>query len=532
MQATGNVSEGYEKLELYFSCLRLPDKDVMSKSDPFVSLKLQNRGAPQTMNAGQTETVRDNLNPQFKKAITVNYFFETVQTLLLEVRDDDGQGDSEVLGTATCTLSQVLMSPPEGLTLPLVNRFGKDSKIMIRYIKIGETNKNYFFKIRCTKVKDVEFFSKSDPFLRIYRPSPSYESGANPEAIPIAGWIQIHETEFYKDNLNPVFNPFSINGAQFNRSVGTMPNRWEIWDWSSRGKHELIGWVHISISEIMGGKRLVETKDKKGKFAGNILFDEIREVQQFPISDYIKMGLNLNLTIGVDFTGSNGIQKSSSSLHFMGTSPNQYQGAIMEVGMVIMDYDYDKMIPAYGFGAKLPGTNQANFCFPLNGNSQNPFLQSYQGVLQAYNQILPTLEFAGPTNFSPIIEESIKAVRAGFQQNKMIYSILMILTDGLISDFQETCKAIVDASSLPISIIIIGVGREDFSQMDRLDADQGPLRDNYGRAAARDCVQFVPFRDYAHNPPMLAAAVLQELPKQVDQFYQSIGIIPKTAQYK
>lgn len=525
MQATTNA--GYERLELFFSCTALPDKDVMSKSDPFVSVKIQNRNSNHQINIGQTETVQNNLNPQFKKPLTVDYYFETVQNLFIEVRDDDGQGSSEVLGTATCTVSQILMAPTEGFTLPLVVQGSKPSKVTIRYMKIGESKKNYRFKVKCTKVKDIEFFSKSDPFIRILRPSPSFENGVNPENIPGAGWILVHETEFHKDNLNPDFAPFEINGAQLNRTIGTMPNRWELWDHSKRGKHELLGWVHISASEIISGKRSVETKDLKGKFSGNIIFEDVREIQQYPIMDYIKMGLNLNLTIGVDFTGSNGIQRSPSSLHYISSGMNQYQSAIMEVGMVIVDYDYDKMIPAYGFGAKLSGTGSTSFCFPLNGNHQNPFVQSYQGVLQAYTQILPTLEFSGPTNFSPIIQETIKVVRMGYQKNKMVYSILMILTDGLISDFPDTCRSIVEASSLPISIIIIGVGNEDFGQMDRLDSDKGMLRDSYGNAAVRDCVQFVPFRDYAQNPAQLSAAVLQELPKQVDQFYQMIGCAPK-----
>jgi hypothetical protein len=43
---------------------------------------------------------------------------------------------------------------------------------------------------------------------------------------------------------------------------------------------------------------------------------------------------------------------------------------------------------------------------------------------------------------------------------------LLILTDGLINDMDETTDEIVRATSLPISIIIVGVGAEDFSAMD------------------------------------------------------------------
>jgi len=60
----------------------------------------------------------------------------------------------------------------------------------------------------------------------------------------------------------------------------------------------------------------------------------------------------------------------------------------------------------------------------------------------------------------------------------------------------DTMRAIVYASTLPFSIIIVGVGSADFSAMDALDCDSGLLRDQDGRVAQRDIVQFVPFRKF------------------------------------
>lgn len=62
------------------------------------------------------------------------------------------------------------------------------------------------------------------------------------------------------------------------------------------------------------------------------------------------------------------------------------------------------------------------------------------------------------------------------------------MTDGQICDMSETVAAIVDLSNLPCSIIIVGVGNADFSSMDTLDGDGGPLRDDRGRPCARDIV--------------------------------------------
>ncbi|KAG9333742.1 hypothetical protein JZ751_010293 [Albula glossodonta] len=79
---------------------------------------------------------------------------------------------------------------------------------------------------------------------------------------------------------------------------------------------------------------------------------------------------------------------------------------------------------------------------------------------------------------------------------KLQYFVLLIITDGMITDLDDTRSAIVNASRLPMSIIIVGVGGADFSGMEFLDGDDGPLMDPMGEALARDIVQFVPFRDF------------------------------------
>lgn len=60
----------------------------------------------------------------------------------------------------------------------------------------------------------------------------------------------------------------------------------------------------------------------------------------------------------------------------------------------------------------------------------------------------------------------------------------------------ETRHAVVQASKLPMSIIIVGVGNADFAAMEFLDGDNRMLRSYTGEEAMRDIVQFVPFREF------------------------------------
>ena len=68
------------------------------------------------------------------------------------------------------------------------------------------------------------------------------------------------------------------------------------------------------------------------------------------------------------------------------------------------------------------------------------------------------------------------------------YFILLIITDGVITDMQNTKQAIVKAAKLPMSIIIVGVGNEDFTAMEELDGDEVRLSFR-GVEAERDIVQ-------------------------------------------
>lgn len=50
--------------------------------------------------------------------------------------------------------------------------------------------------------------------------------------------------------------------------------------------------------------------------------------------------------------GSNGIPSSLNSLHCISKQPTQYQQVMKSIWDIIENYDTDKKIPAFGFGAK------------------------------------------------------------------------------------------------------------------------------------------------------------------------------------
>lgn len=205
---------------------------------------------------------------------------------------------------------------------------------------------------------------------------------------------------------------------------------------------------------------------------------EIKQSQNLAENDILnlikKHNLNINLSIAIDFTNSNGYPDEETSLHFKnGKTPNAYKKAIYSIGRIVEQYDSDKKFPVYGFGAKIKPENQVNQCFHVNMDPCDPNIFGIEQVIKTYEKIFEYIELFGPTNFSDVLlniwlqlEEERKNQSLSSLKN---YHILLILTDGQIDDILETKDYVVKLSNYPISIIIVGIGdNDDFENMEIL----------------------------------------------------------------
>jgi len=293
----------------------------------------------------------------------------------------------------------------------------------------------------------------------------------------------------------------------------------------------LIGECELSVNNILGDNTKFELKhpQQKGKNVGYLEFHRPRIEQKYTFVDYIAGGCEIGLTCAVDFTGSNGNPRTPNSLHyqFQDGRLNEYEAALTAVGDILLHYDQDKLVPMYGFGAYNhslgPGVHH---CFPMNNNPANPEVYGLDGMFDTYKQTISSVELSGPTYFGSILGTMMKKLYAMQNEGGQKYSILMILTDGAIHDYDSTVRQLVEASHLPLSVIIVGVGNADFDAMDDLDCDNGVLKDSYGRAAERDIVQFVPFRECSRDINALRKRVLAEIPEQLTRYFSLRGISP------
>ncbi|NXO61845.1 CPNE9 protein, partial [Phainopepla nitens] len=541
----------------------LLDMDTFSKSDPVVVLFVQVSGSSEWKEFGRTEVIDNTLNPDFVRKFVLDYYFEEKQNLRFDVPPGSHSalfGAQDFLGQAFVALGEVIGSQRGRLERPLTGVPGKRcGTILLLAEELSNCRDIVTMQLCANKLDKKDFFGKSDPFLVFYR---SNEDGT---------FTICHKTEVVKNTLNPVWQPFTIpvralcNG-DYDRTV-----KIDVYDWDRDGSHDFIGEFATSYRELSRAQSQFTVyevlnprkKCKKKKYvnSGTVTLLSFSVESEFTFVDYIRGGTQLNFTVAIDFTASNGeciwclggspspwgwpwgrcdghcaagLPSQPTSLHY--ASPYQlsaYALALKAVGEIIQDYDSDKLFPAYGFGAKVPPDGKISHQFPLNNNVENPSCAGIEGVLESYLQSLRTVQLYGPTNFAPVINQvagTAAQVTDGSQ-----YHVLLIITDGVISDMLQTKEAIVTASSLPMSIIIVGVGPAEFEAMEELDGDEVRLSSR-GRYAERDIVQFVPFRDYVDDSgnqvlsmARLAKDVLAEIPEQLLSYMKTRDIKPRRA---
>ena len=191
---------------------------------------------------------------------------------------------------------------------------------------------------------------------------------------------------------------------------------------------------------------------------------------------------------------------------------------------ILEKYDSDKELPLYGFGAKYDGV--VRHCFQCGPTEE---VHGVQGVLNAYRSVFQSgLIMSGPTVFTEVIEtassRATSAQEAAKRNGEQSYTILLIVTDGSVSDVGETAAALEKASNTPLSVVIVGVGNADFGAMQFLDDSSQPGK--------RDIAQFVEFNKHARSSVDLTSETLREIPNQLVSYFTSNGIQPQAAVHR
>ena len=513
------------RLELSISCRGLRDLDLMSKSDPQCIVFMKDSYQEKYFEVGRTEEVKNNLNPDFVRKVIVNFNFEMVQKIRFEVYDIDAVG-RDFLGQMETTLADIVAFKGKQFIKPLIgkNRNLNCGQIIVVVEEVIANKQVLHFTVAGFEIRKT-WFMKRDTFLRFWK---SNEDGT---------CCLVHKSETCWSSADPVFKPISIKVTSLCNGDLDRAIRIDLMKHSYTGDHRLLGSVQTTVNTMVNGSTeenrypLTKKSGRAGKKRGRLEIKNVHLTQELSFVDFIRGGTELHFAVAIDFTASNGAPNDPRSLHYVsGQKPNAYEIALRSIGEIISHYDPKGMYASFGFGAIVGGEKVASHQFALNGNPAHPYCNGVADLISCYRNTLNRVTLFGPTNFAPVIDATAEI--ASQNQNGLNYFVLLIVTDGIICDMQMTKRAVLKASFLPLSIIIVGVGSADFAAMSELDADDELLTVD-GRKCARDIVQFVPMNrflsssgSHVHSMVDLAREVLFEVPDQIISYMKIKGFQP------
>ena len=510
----------------------------MGTSDPFcvvTSLATQPGAKPNVL--GKTEVIANTLSPHWVKVFVLDYDLGTPIKVACNVFDQVKKGENRTMGSAVFDIGELLGA--RGNTKAKKLKGGGTLFASVRKATGSGT-----LRLHCkgSKLKNVEgMLSKSDPFFELSR------------KISAAGgltWDNVYRSNHLQNTLNPDWEMSVIDLSTLCGGDLDLPIKVEVYDFESSGKHKPMGSVEMSVKGMQSAAAsgTPVTLLQKGKDVGSfhVVRAEVSGIEGIteqmaatsvaaktpaatpmvvapaPINfvDYVSGGCELNVVVAIDFTGSNGDPRKPGTLHHLdANSMNPYEKAISAIVTILAKYDSDQKFPVFGFGAKYSG--QINHCFRC-GNLEE--VSGVQGVLDAYDSVFKSgLVMSGPTVFTEVIEVAAARARSSLEaaqrRGQQTYTVLLIVTDGEVSDAAATARCLDSISTAPLSVVIVGVGDADFSSMQFLD-------DASQKTGKRDIAQFVQFSKHASSSVALSSETLREIPDQVVQYFQGQRISP------
>ena len=110
--------------------------------------------------------------------------------------------------------------------------------VRLRAEEVADANATVSLVVSCTNLKNMDRFSKSDPFILF---SAIYEDNTTQPVL---------KTEVVKNRLSPTFKPIESDIRTLCNGDPYRPLLIQVFDWDSSGSHDLIGETRTSIVDL------------------------------------------------------------------------------------------------------------------------------------------------------------------------------------------------------------------------------------------------------------------------------------------
>ena len=236
--------------------------------------------------------------------------------------------------------------------------------------------------------------------------------------------------------------------------------------------------------------------------------------------EYFKSGLKLACFLSLDFCENN----NNPSLQ---DTKINYLNIFKYISNIISNYT-GYLFYLSGFNGKIKYSKTNKTVFNLNMNEKDSSVNTIDKVINYFKMCLEQNLIKPEKNnhLSSIIKKITNEIYKLYEIS--YYNVSFIITRGVIeqNDIKKTLDAIIESSYLPLTIIIIGVGKNDYSQMKKI-LSKDKKYSSLGMEKMRNNVLFTSLiDDFSNNAEKLVSWCLEKLSKQMLDYYDLVKSPP------
>lgn len=326
-------------------------------------------------------------------------------------------------------------------------------------------------------------------------------------------WVPVFRTKTIKRSECGQWEPFSLACRQLCDNDYSRKIRFVVIDEPDDKPPIEIGHVDVPLKSIGNVRnallKLVPANPLQAR-AGEIIIRASTLVERQTFFGHIKNGLRFNFACSIDFSAGNRPARDTKSLHYTAIGQkNCYESCIDCIGGTVEQYSSDKKCRAWGFGAKV----NRMLCQVIPLMPQGKDLIGVKEILNSYWRLFEHLQFDHPIC---VCQSTLKAFEImGDHPTISNYLVYLLLIQEDPSDLKEFVDLLYQHQYDPLSVIIIGIGDNDFPQTTSKFPTGGTIINSHSNPFDRDFITFIKFKNFGKEKlDLLTKTACCSIPEQ------------------
>ena len=424
-------------------------------------------------------------NIKFETDIVIPFYFSQIQPLEFLIKNEnDGKSISveNTLGEIVGSLRQVYKK-----------NIGEEMIFEVKAILNDELNRECQFNVELsgdftgmkTRYKIVSLGNQYEPINKL-----------------------VYESEIMNNSPKMVFNPMAIPITELSQDDALEDNMIEISIVDMNHSEELAKF-NGSVAQLF--EKEIDL-DMKGNRKAKII---CKKKNFFSLLDYLESDMHLNTTLAIDFS-----ETSGTKIHHLVKNETTFDALMNNFINLLAPYNEDEFFYIYGYGFQFKdNSKEVKNMFPISQEFDRPSVPK-KNIKSAYYKFLDNIKFNNAkTNLDLIIKELNEKIKEDIDDYEVReYNVLLLFANNDITNEKEFYNEIILSSDLPISVVVIGLGKGPFTKLENAENNFMKLTDSDGNKAKRKNFKFISFNKQGKNYQKTVKNSLIDIPDQMIEY--------------